>query len=211
MVDTPRIEDLRRRVERDPTSIAFAQLAEEYRRLGDLAEAVRVARAGLEQHPLFLSARVTLGRALAELGQFDEAKVEFQQVLAAAPDNLVALRSMANLHQRRVGPPADREPPSTPVAAEPPAIVPPPIEAVPSVEPEPPPADVPSVELITPAVEEAPTIAVDAAVAAFAPAPEPIPEPAPEPAAPPDPGLEKLEGWLAAILTARESQRSRNL
>jgi tetratricopeptide (TPR) repeat protein len=96
-----RIEELRRRVEADPASIAFAQLAEEYRRLGEFEDAVRVCRAGLEQHPAYLSARVTLGRALMELGRYDEARATFEHVLGAAPDNLIALRSMADIHQRR--------------------------------------------------------------------------------------------------------------
>ena len=81
----PRIEELRRRVERDPASIAFAQLAEEYRRAGDYDEAVRVCRAGLAQHPAYLSARVTLGRALLELQQFDEAQAELEHVLQPRP------------------------------------------------------------------------------------------------------------------------------
>jgi tetratricopeptide (TPR) repeat protein len=98
--DPLRIEELRRRVEADPASIAFAQLAEECRRMGQLEEAVRVCRAGLEQHPAYLSAHVTLGRALMELGQFDEARAAFERVLLSAPDNLVALRSMADIHQR---------------------------------------------------------------------------------------------------------------
>jgi tetratricopeptide (TPR) repeat protein len=133
VVDNPRIDDLRRRVERDPTSIAFAQLAEECRRSGDPEEAVRVARAGLEQHPLYLSARVTLGRALAELGRFDEAKTEFQHVLAAAPDNLVALRSMANLHQQRVvvAPPVEEAAPAEAAAPEEATYVEPVTEPVP--------------------------------------------------------------------------------
>jgi hypothetical protein len=74
MAENSRIEDLRRRVERDPASIAFAQLAEECRRCGAHQEAVDVCRAGLAIHPGYLSARVTLGRALIELGQFDEAR-----------------------------------------------------------------------------------------------------------------------------------------
>jgi predicted Zn-dependent protease len=66
-----RIEDLRRRVEADPTSIAFAALAEEYRRLGRFQDAVDVCRRGLARHPAYLSARVTLGRALIELDQLE--------------------------------------------------------------------------------------------------------------------------------------------
>ena len=96
-----RLEELRRRVEKDPASVAFAQLAEEYRRAGDYEEAIRVARNGLAQHPGYLSARVTLGRALVELGQYDDARTELEQVLRAAPDNLAAIRALADIHQRR--------------------------------------------------------------------------------------------------------------
>ena len=98
---SPRIEELRRRVEKDPASIAFAQLAEEYRRAGDYEQAILVCRAGLEHHPGYLSARVTLGRALLETGQYDEAQEQLDRVIAAAPDNLAAIRTRAELHQRR--------------------------------------------------------------------------------------------------------------
>jgi predicted Zn-dependent protease len=98
--DNPRIEDLRRRVQKDPASIAFAQLAEEYRRAGNCEEAVRVCQAGLAQHPAYISARVTLGRALFELGRFEESRTEFLRVLNAAPDNLIAVGKLAEIHQR---------------------------------------------------------------------------------------------------------------
>lgn len=101
MAENPRIEELRRRVERDPASIAFAQLAEEYRRAGNYDEAVRVCRTGLAQHPTYLSARVTLGRSLLELEQLDEAQTELECVLHSAPDNLAAIRALAEIHQRR--------------------------------------------------------------------------------------------------------------
>ena len=101
MGDSTRIDELKRRVEKDPASIAFAQLAEEYRRIGLYEEAVRVSRAGLAQHPAYLSARVTLGRALSDLERYDEAQAELEYVLRAAPDNLSAIRALADLHQRR--------------------------------------------------------------------------------------------------------------
>jgi tetratricopeptide (TPR) repeat protein len=113
VAESSRIEELRRRVERDPASIAFAQLAEEYRRAGELDEAVRVAGAGLERHPDYLSARVTLGRALIALGRFDEAEPELESVVRAAPDNLAAIRALAEIHQHRdeqgSGPPIAHE------------------------------------------------------------------------------------------------------
>jgi tetratricopeptide (TPR) repeat protein len=134
--ENPRIEDLKRRVQSDPASIAFAQLAEEYRRAGDFKEAVRVCRAGLAQHPTYLSARVTLGRALMELDQYDEAQSEFEYVLLAAPDNLIALRSMAEIHQQRgeLGEAFKQYSAAVDVANAPTGVTPPPDPAVTELE-----------------------------------------------------------------------------
>jgi predicted Zn-dependent protease len=85
----------------DPASIAFAQLAEEYRRAGRHAEAIEVCRAGLSVHPGYLSARVTLARALIEIGDVAAAEAELERVLTQAPDNLVAIRGLADLCHRR--------------------------------------------------------------------------------------------------------------
>jgi tetratricopeptide (TPR) repeat protein len=101
MVDTPRIEELKRRVQVDPASIAFAALAEEYRRAGRFEDAIATCQSGLQRHPAYLSARVTLGRALLELGRFDEARQELEHVLRAAPENLAAIRGLAEIHHRR--------------------------------------------------------------------------------------------------------------
>jgi predicted Zn-dependent protease len=98
---TPRLEELKRRVQRDPASISFAALAEEYRRLGMFPEAIETCRAGLERHPSYISARVTLGRALVEVGEFDEASAELEHVLRSAPENLAAIRALADIHRRR--------------------------------------------------------------------------------------------------------------
>jgi tetratricopeptide (TPR) repeat protein len=101
MADHSRLDDLRRRVQKDPASIAFAQLAEEYRRAGEYQQAVEVCSAGLAIHPGYLSARVTLGRALIELNQLEEAQEEIERVLHSAPENLAAIRGLAEIHHRR--------------------------------------------------------------------------------------------------------------
>lgn len=101
MPESPRIEELKRRVHVDPASIAFAALAEEYRRAGRFEEAIATCQAGLQRHPAYLSARVTLGRALLELKRFDEAREELTHVLRAAPENLAAIRGLAEIHHRR--------------------------------------------------------------------------------------------------------------
>jgi tetratricopeptide (TPR) repeat protein len=101
MSDNPRIADLRRRVLADPASIAFAALAEEYRRMGNYAEAIETCRVGLQRHPSYLSARVTLGRALMETAQYDDARQELELVLKRAPENLAAIRALAEIHERQ--------------------------------------------------------------------------------------------------------------
>ena len=101
MADPSRIEELRRRIQKDPASIAFAQLAEEYRRAGRFADAIETCRTGLAYHPGYLSAHVTLGRALIETGDLQAATEALTRVHAAAPDNLAAIKGLADIRYRR--------------------------------------------------------------------------------------------------------------
>jgi tetratricopeptide repeat protein len=87
-----RIDELRRRIDRDPGSRLFAQLAEEYRKAGNHADAIRLARSGLAQHPSYPSARLTLGRALLDSGDPAGARAELEGALKDAPDNILASR-----------------------------------------------------------------------------------------------------------------------
>src|SRR6476660_9801133 len=100
MPENPRIEELRRRVQADPASIAFAALAEEFRRVGRYEEAIETCRTGLQRHPAYLSARVTLGRALIETGDFEAARGELETVLHSAPENRAATRGRAQINER---------------------------------------------------------------------------------------------------------------
>jgi len=102
MTESPRLEELRRRVQADPASIAFAALAEELRRAGRFRDAVDTSRAGLRHHPTYVSARVTLGRSLVELQEFEQAERELAFVLRSAPDNLAARRALGELCWQRL-------------------------------------------------------------------------------------------------------------
>jgi len=95
VAENPRIADLRRRLEAEPQSRLFAQLAEELRKDGSVDEAVQVCREGLERHPNYPSARMTLGRALLDMGDVRAARGEFETVLKTAPDNILASRFLA--------------------------------------------------------------------------------------------------------------------
>jgi tetratricopeptide (TPR) repeat protein len=92
LASNPRIEDLRKRLDKEPGSRLFAQLAEELRKDGDLEEAIRISREGLHKHPAYPSARMTLGRALLDTGDLTAARTEFEMVLKGAPDNILASR-----------------------------------------------------------------------------------------------------------------------
>jgi tetratricopeptide (TPR) repeat protein len=81
---------LRERWERDPASRLFLQLAEEYRRDGQPAEAVKVLETGLGHHPGYLAARVALGRCRLETGDAAGAAEALERVIAADPTQLVA-------------------------------------------------------------------------------------------------------------------------
>lgn len=83
----------------DPKSRSFALLAESYRKAGRFQDAIRVAEAGLQHFPHYLSGRAALARAYFETGNHDRAMVEFEQVIKAAPDNLMAHRHLAEIYQ----------------------------------------------------------------------------------------------------------------
>jgi len=99
-MEAERIEALKRRVATDPASVSFAALAEEYRRAGQRDAAIATCLAGLAHRPDYVSARVTLGRALMESGRNAEARVQFEMVVRAAPENLAAIRALALMHER---------------------------------------------------------------------------------------------------------------
>ena len=82
-------------------SAAAAQAWFEFRRTGNYEEAVSICRTGLQTHPSYLSARVTLGRALLEMNDLENAEAELRYVLQHAAENLAAIRAMAEIHHRR--------------------------------------------------------------------------------------------------------------
>jgi tetratricopeptide (TPR) repeat protein len=192
MADSSRIEELKRRVQVDPASIAFAALAEEYRRAGQFDDAIATCRAGLQRHPAYLSARVTLGRALLEVGQFDEARTELEQVLRAAPENLAAIRGLAEIHHRTGELPEGLEP----YRSQPPAGV---ETALPASEPAAVPAETPGAPVPAP-----PVVAPRRPIALSTPAGAAAVPVESRPPHPDEAALPALEAWLSAIVRARQ-------
>ncbi len=86
-------------IAQDSKSRAFALLAEAYRKAGRFQDAIRVADEGLRNFPHYLSGRSALARAYFDSGDRQKAKVEFEQVVKSAPDNLMAHRHLAEIYQ----------------------------------------------------------------------------------------------------------------
>jgi hypothetical protein len=72
------------------------------------------------RHPAYLSARVTLGRALVEVGDLEEGREHLEQVLRVAPENLAAIRALAEIHRRRAEFSGAEIPTEEPLSADPP-------------------------------------------------------------------------------------------
>jgi tetratricopeptide (TPR) repeat protein len=98
MAGSSRIDELTRRVQMDPASIAFAALADAYLREGQFEDAIATCTVGLRRHPSYLSAHVTLARALAAAGRVDDARAAFEYVLQRAPENLSAMHGLTEVH-----------------------------------------------------------------------------------------------------------------
>ncbi|HKZ57404.1 MAG TPA: hypothetical protein VJ024_06855, partial [Thermodesulfovibrionales bacterium] len=75
------LERLKERVDKDPSSKLFVPLAEEYKKAGMFEEAVDVLMKGLERHPNYMSARVSLGKIYIEKEMLNEAGQEFEKVV----------------------------------------------------------------------------------------------------------------------------------
>ncbi len=96
-----RIRDLERRLDLDSGSRLFVSLAEEYRKVGRVKDALSALQKGLLAHPGYIAAQVALGRMYLEANQATDAIATFTKVLAADPANLVAAKSLADIHMSR--------------------------------------------------------------------------------------------------------------
>jgi len=92
------IERLKERLDKDPNSKLFIPLAEEYKKRGMLDEAIETLIIGLEKHPTYMSARVSLGKIYFDKGMLDKASEEFEKVASTIPDNLYAHKKLAEIY-----------------------------------------------------------------------------------------------------------------
>ena len=88
------------RLSRDPASLAFAQLADLYRKAGRTRDAVALCRDGLARYPHYTTARLILAKALAADEQLAAALVELNAILEVSPKDLQCHLLSAEVHRR---------------------------------------------------------------------------------------------------------------
>jgi tetratricopeptide (TPR) repeat protein len=84
--------------ERDPHSKVFAPLAEAYRRMGLIDEAIDLAERGVKRHPHFASGRVALGKCFFQKREYEKAIEELKVAVDLSPENLLAHQLMAECY-----------------------------------------------------------------------------------------------------------------
>jgi tetratricopeptide (TPR) repeat protein len=85
-------------VSKDPHSTAFVPLAEAYRQIGLLDDALEAARMGTTMLPHFSPGFATLGRILGQMGRIDEAMSAYARALSIDRQSQSALVGLARLH-----------------------------------------------------------------------------------------------------------------
>src|SRR5437762_1192863 len=98
---TPSIDKLQKKLEKEPNSLIFLQLADEYRKESLYDDALKVCREGLRRHPNYWSARVAIGRIYHEMGDIEKSREELEKVIKAVPDNLLANKLLGDIYMEQ--------------------------------------------------------------------------------------------------------------
>jgi tetratricopeptide (TPR) repeat protein len=91
------------RLAKDPTSLAFAQLADLYRKAGRPSDAIATCRSGLQRYPHYTTARLILAKTLLAENDPGEALVEIEAILQVSPKDVQCHRLAAEAHRRMGG------------------------------------------------------------------------------------------------------------
>jgi hypothetical protein len=92
---------LRERLKAKPDSLAFARLADLYRKSGNIAQAIDLCMRGVEAHPDYCTGRIILGRCYLEQEHLDKAVDAFMDVCRIDRRNIVALKMLADIFMRQ--------------------------------------------------------------------------------------------------------------
>jgi tetratricopeptide (TPR) repeat protein len=88
------------RLAKDPSSLAFAQLADLYRKAGRPTDAIATCRSGLQRYPHYTTARLILAKTLLAESDPTGALAEIEAILQVSPKDVQCHRLAAEAHRR---------------------------------------------------------------------------------------------------------------
>ena len=91
-----RIDELKKRYDENPRRF-FAPLANEFRKAGDLDQAIALCQEHLADQPGNMNGHVVYGQALYDAHRYDESHATFEAALTLDPENLIALRHLGDI------------------------------------------------------------------------------------------------------------------
>jgi tetratricopeptide (TPR) repeat protein len=98
--DPNKIEEYQMILLKNPRSPVFAALAEAYRKMGLLDEALEVTRKGIKHNPEFVSGLVAHAKILYELKEFTTALKVLSKAHRLKPENILALRLLGHCYMK---------------------------------------------------------------------------------------------------------------
>ncbi len=96
MASTARIDELKKKFDENPRRY-FAPLANEFRKAGEIEQAIMICEEFLPQQPGHMSGHIVYGQALFEASRFEESRTVFETALTLDPENLIALRHLGDI------------------------------------------------------------------------------------------------------------------
>ncbi|HTY07703.1 MAG TPA: hypothetical protein VMF29_00930 [Candidatus Edwardsbacteria bacterium] len=97
----PEVDKWTQQLVLDPKSKVFAQLADTYRKIGMIDEAIETCKRGVEQNPEFATGHLVLGRCYLVKKMYALAMEEFQLVVKHDPHNLAGFRMLATTSEEQ--------------------------------------------------------------------------------------------------------------
>lgn len=94
------VERYQQMLSSDPNSKIFAPLADAYRKMGMLKEALATCKEGVRKHPNFPGGRIALARIYIDSDLMESAIHELEKVKVADPENLAALTLLGECYLR---------------------------------------------------------------------------------------------------------------
>lgn len=96
--DPKKIEEYQLILLKNPRSPVFAALAEAYRKMGLMEEALEVTHKGVKHNPEFVSGLVAHAKVLFELKDYRQAQKALVKAHLLKPENLLALRLLSSCY-----------------------------------------------------------------------------------------------------------------